>query len=289
MRCPHARRASGDAPRIPARLALMWATGGQPSRTPRLDVRAEVGEKVHQGTSRVGEEGMSAMLASAKPRYIKASHRRRWKVTAGHTRYANNNPYANKDPDGRDCVTANGTTTCSTANYKVAFPAQKGFHDFTTNSPNYHAYSVPAPTPGQTLQQDRAYLVKNPTPGWPSPATPQGTRNDATPGVGGISPVSISPVMSFSLTNQLNGQPVVVNVTLPGHPLESGIVVRQATQDANGTTSIQNWGEGTASLQAPGSRTGGPINSVWEHQTPPPPPPTPTPGCGSGMGNVCNK
>ncbi|PNS09106.1 hypothetical protein Lysil_0735 [Lysobacter silvestris] len=203
--------------------------------------------------------------------------------------YANNNPYRFTDPDGRDCVTANGTTTCSTANYRVAFPAQNGFHDFTTASPNYHAYSVPASTPGQTLQQDRTYLVNNPTPGWSSPATPQGTRNDATPGIGGISPVSISPVMSFSLTNQLNGQPVVVNVTLPGHPLESGIVVRQATQGANGTTSIQNWGEGTAPLQAPGTRTAGPINSVWGHQTPPTPPPTPVPGCGSGAGNVCNK
>ncbi|WP_129588404.1 hypothetical protein [Solilutibacter silvestris] len=65
-------------------------------------MRAYMGEKVHQGTSRVSEKGMSGLLASAKSRYIKASHRRRWKATAGHTRYANNNPYTFTDPDGRE-------------------------------------------------------------------------------------------------------------------------------------------------------------------------------------------
>ncbi len=98
-------------------------------------------------------------------------------------------------------------------------------------------------------------MKNNPTRGFSSPAPPQGTFNDATPVIGGISPAAISPVTSFSLTNQLNGQPVVVNVTLPGHPLESGIVVRQPTVDASGNSTIQNWGEGMSKLQAPGSWT----------------------------------
>ena len=44
---------------------------------------------------------MSAQLATASPRRIKASHRRRWKAATGHRPYANNNPYRFTDPDGR--------------------------------------------------------------------------------------------------------------------------------------------------------------------------------------------
>ena len=200
--------------------------------------------------------------------------------------YVGNNPLNATDPSGMDCVSAGGVTTCMTANYTVSFPQQPGFQDFTTKSANYHAYSTPAATPGRTLQEDRQFVTNNPTPGFPSPATPQGTSNDATPVVGGLSPVSISPVKSFTLTNQKDGQPVVVNVTEPGHPLQSGIVVREPTQTNNGTV-INNWGEGTAPLQAPGSRVGNEINSVWRDQTPPSPP-SPD-GCHQGAGNVCNR
>ena len=44
---------------------------------------------------------MSAQLATASPRRIKASHRRRWKAATGHRPYANDNPYKFTDPDGR--------------------------------------------------------------------------------------------------------------------------------------------------------------------------------------------
>lgn len=136
-----------------------------------------------------------------------------------------------------------------------------------------------------SLATDQQFVNNFPTPGFPSPATPQGTANDATPVIGGLSPVSISPVTSFSLTNQLDGKPVVVNVTMPGHPLQSGIVVREATQIGS-TTSIQNWGEGTAGLQAPGAFFANDINGVWRNQTPWS---APNPaGCGAGVMNVCN-
>lgn len=204
--------------------------------------------------------------------------------------YANNNPVTNLDPDGRDCTTSNRVTTCFTAAYRVSFAAQPGFKDFTTSSPNYHFYSVPVATPGMTVAQNQDYLVRSPTPGLSNGASPQGTPNDATPVVGNIIPMSISPVMSFQLTNQLDGKPAVVNVTMPGHPLGSGIVVREATQSGNGATSIQSWGEGTASLQAPGSLFGKDIDNVWQYEGPPSAP-NPT-GCSSAAGpmnNVCSR
>jgi RHS repeat-associated protein len=208
--------------------------------------------------------------------------------------YVHDNPINNIDPDGRDCASSSGTTTCFTAAYRVSFATQPGFKDFTSTSQNYHFYSVPAATPGMTQAQDQKFLTQNPTPGWPQPATAQGTPNDATPGIGGISsPFSaISPVMSFTTTNQKDGQPVVVNVTEPGHRLASGIVVREATQSTDGSTSIQTWGEGTASLQAPGSLLANDINNVWKSQTPAnqtQSSPTTTTGCGSGMMNACSK
>jgi hypothetical protein len=204
--------------------------------------------------------------------------------------YVRNDPLNGADPTGKDCVSSQGMTTCTTATYTVTFPQQPGFKDFTTQTANYHFYDVPVATPGATLAEDQRFVTSQPTPGFPQPATPQGTLNDATPVVGGISPVNISPVKSFTLANQKDGQPVVVNVTEPGHPLQSGIVVREPMETPNGTV-IQNWGEGTAKLQSPATAAGavlGPgINGVWNRLTPPSPP-SPT-GCSAGWGDVCNK
>jgi hypothetical protein len=154
----------------------------------------------------------------------------------------------------------------------VSFPTQPGWRDFNSKSENYHLYSVPAHT-SQGVDATRQWVQNNPTPGSPQPATAQGTANDATPGVGGISPVSISPVTSFATTNAVSGNPVVVNVTMPGHPLQSGIVVREVTSDGRGGSVINNWGEGTAALQSPDTAAGralGPsINNVWSGQVPP--------------------
>jgi len=171
-----------------------------------------------------------------------------WPQRAELYTYVGNNPLNATDPSGKDCVSAGGVTTCTTANYTVSFPQQPGFQDCTTKSANYHAYSTLAATPGRSLQEGRQFVTNNPTLGFPSP--------------------------------------VVVNVTEPGHPLQSGIVVREPTQTSNGTV-INNWGEGTAPLQAPGSRFGNEINSVWRDQTPPSPP-SPD-GCHQGAASVCNR
>ena len=201
--------------------------------------------------------------------------------------YVHDNPINNIDPDGRDCQSTVTTTTCFTAVYRVSFARQPGFKDFTSRSQNYHFYSVPAPTPGWTKPELQNYLVQSPTPGFPNPATAQGTPNDATPIIGGISPISFSPVMSFATINQKDGQPVVVNVTEPGHKLASGIVVREATQASDGSTSIQTWGEGTASLQAENSPYRKVIDNVWKEEGAPKP--VTSDGCGAGMMNACSK
>jgi hypothetical protein len=182
--------------------------------------------------------------------------------------YVGNDPANNFDPTGKDCVSSNGTTTCKTSAYTVSFPTQRGWQDFKSTDQNYHFYSTPAQSnwsPADTQQ----WVVNNPTPGFPSPATPSGTTNDATPLIGGLSPVNISPVTSFKTTNDQSGNPVVVNVTQPGHQLHPGVVVRQVDAGPNGGSTVQNWGEGTSKLQAPGSATAGSINGIWASQKPP--------------------
>lgn len=208
-------------------------------------------------------------------------------ASIGRYTYTNNNPITNTDPDGRDCMTNNGTTHCVTAVYDVSFRAQPGFHDFTTASENYHFYSVPVVTNEVNLSEAQAGLIRNPTPGWPLPATATGTKNDATPGIGGMIPsLYLSPVMSFTATNLVDGQPSIVNVTLGNHVLAPGIVVREAVPATNGGVLIQSWGEGTGELQAPGSTAGPLINSVWDYQAPSKPA-SPTGCTGEGGSTGC--
>jgi RHS repeat-associated protein len=186
--------------------------------------------------------------------------------------YVNNNPLNATDPLGLDCVSSGGATSCTTSAYSVNFPTPKGWQDFTSSSTNYHFYSTPANAGSANPAAVQQWVVNNPTPGTTNPATPQGALNDATPFVGSVSPINISPVQSFTTTNQANGSPVVVNVTLPGHQLFPGVVVRQVDQTSNGTV-INNYGEGTSTWQSPntflGKEFGSNINGVWAGQVPP--------------------
>lgn len=185
--------------------------------------------------------------------------------------YVQNDPLNNTDPFGLDCLSSGGVTSCTTSAYSVNFPTPKGWQDFTSSSTNYHFYSTPANVGSANPATVQQWVANNPTPGHPSPATPLGTLNDATPVLGGVSPINISPVLSYTTTNQANGSPVTLNVTLPGHPLFPGIVVRQVGQTSNGTV-INNYGEGTSALQSPttfeGREFGPDINGVWTGQVP---------------------
>jgi RHS repeat-associated protein len=187
--------------------------------------------------------------------------------------YVGNDPLNNTDPLGRDCVSSGGITTCTTSAYTVNFPTPTGWQDFTSSSANYHFYSTPANVGSANPAAVQQWVVNNPTPGSPNPATPQGTLNDATPVLGGISPINISPVLSYTTTNEDNGSSVVLNVTLPGHPLFPGVVVREVDLTAEGTM-INNYGEGTSALQTPstfiGKELGPDINGIWTGQVPPP-------------------
>jgi len=184
--------------------------------------------------------------------------------------YVLNDPINGMDPFGEECVNASdGKTTCTTDDYNVSFPTPEGFPGTDPSADNYHYYNTPGESPiGETATRD--WVRDNPTPGRPSPATPEGTRNDATPG-GGIPFRNDSPVDSFVTTNTVTGNEVVVNATLPSHPLAPGIVVREVAGNPDGTSTINNYGEGNGRLQRPGGPLASTINGVWSGQVPPDP------------------
>jgi hypothetical protein len=130
----------------------------------------------------------------------------------------------------------------------VNFPTPNGWQDFTSSSTNYHSYNTPVNAGSAEPAALQQAVTANLTPGYPSAATQQGTLNDATPLIGGISPINFSPVLSYTTTNQIDGSSVVLNVTLPGHPLFPGIVVRKTDSTACGTV-LNNYGEGTSTLR----------------------------------------
>ncbi len=184
--------------------------------------------------------------------------------------YVGNDPINGIDPTGTECINAqDGTTTCRTSNYNVTFNTPNGFQNTNPQAADYHQYHVDKVSP-RNASETRAWVRDNPTPGSPSPATPGGTPNDATPRI--ATAVVDSPVMSYTTTNTVTGNQVVVNATLPGHPLGNGIVVRDTTPGPNGTSVIHNMGEGNGALQAPGSPVAGAINSVWAAPGMAPPP-----------------
>lgn len=190
--------------------------------------------------------------------------------------YVHNDPVANIDPTGETCTNdvEGGTTRCVDDNYDVSFNTPEGFQNTDPSADDYHGsdggdgnYPVRVRSP-VGVQETRDWVRNNPTPGDPNPATSEGTVNDATPLIGGLN-LGISPVTSSTATNQVTGNPVVVNATLPGHPLGNGVVIREVTPNADGTSTINNFGEGNGGAQS--SRAAGILNSIWRTQTPPNP------------------
>jgi RHS repeat-associated protein len=198
--------------------------------------------------------------------------------------YAANNPVDAVDPGGLACVTSGGTVHCSFpgGGPSVNFPAPEGWPaSINANSPNYHAYDKQVDVGNRNPDCIRRQIAAKPTPGHPSPATPGGTFNDATPStaanlIDGLDYISSfgndsggyanSPVYSYLTKDVKTGGQVIVNVTLPGHPLFPGYVARTVGQNGSDTV-VHNYGEGTAALQNPWNPLSGPIDNVWEGQT----------------------
>lgn len=172
--------------------------------------------------------------------------------------YVMGNPISRYDTLGLDCVASGGTVSCNVpGGPQVSFTRPAGWPDYLgPRSGGYHYYNEWVKTAGLDKKCLDDYVRKHPTPGSPSAATANGTPNNASPNwVPSFMP---SPVTSYAMSS--NGNQVVVNVTMPGHPLFPGYVVRVNNPDGT----MNNFGEGTGPLQAGYSPLARPINNVWQ-------------------------
>lgn len=166
-----------------------------------------------------------------------------------------------------DCTVSDGDLSCLSpqgTSFHPPIPAPRGFPErIGPENRLYHGYGVQSPptdVPAERLLQG---LINNPTPGpefMNHPATFAGTPNEATPWLAyGLylgatrlpAGTPLSPVQSHLRHDQF-GNPVIVNVTEPGHPLFPGYVIHSIVQTPDGPA-IRTEGEGLAKWQAPDS------------------------------------
>jgi hypothetical protein len=158
--------------------------------------------------------------------------------------YALGNPISNFDPLGLDCVTAGGLAVSSTPGGPAfVVPAPAGFPaSISPDNLLYHYYNVSRDLNCADPDAVTQALINNPTPGNSSPATPNGTLNNA------VVPFFPLPNMVTSyLTMDVNtGAALVVNMTGPGSAYGPGYVARYVNGGAARTV-----GEGLNAIQSP--------------------------------------
>jgi RHS repeat-associated protein len=189
--------------------------------------------------------------------------------------YVGNDPINKTDPDGRDCKSNNGTTTCDVPvtgtrlPRTISFPTPKDVSGTQrSSSPDRRVYDKRLPH-GKSDRAVQQSIVDDPTPGdTDKAATPEGTPNDASPGggrgvlarLGGLSGNNPkSPVISYKRTDESDNV-WVVNVTRPGHGLHFGYVLRGSVDGV-----AMSIGEGWAPVQT-WPFLGDYINDVWLQQ-----------------------
>ena len=160
--------------------------------------------------------------------------------------YVFGNPTHNVDLTGLECSTVGQHTYCAYPDDGPSFgiPAQSGFPatlgpDDLTNAILYHNYDVQVPIGKADAACVMKKLINTPTPGNPSPATPNGTRNNAS--VFGMTNI----VTSYLTSDSNTGAPLVVNVTNGDSLFSPGYTARTVS---NGVA--HTYGEGLAKSQA---------------------------------------
>lgn len=168
--------------------------------------------------------------------------------------YVRGGPTGGYDPSGLKCVRTGRSFSCGYPGGPSfgPLPAPTSWPDsIEPGIDNYHQYVKP--TDAGTCLKPKDVLpgvINNPAPGFPDPATLEGTKNEATPPWLQIfGRTNLNPVLSYLTTDNNTGQSIVVNVTQPGHQLWPGYTAR-VTGSENGRTYIRTYGEGLGVLQS---------------------------------------
>ena len=162
--------------------------------------------------------------------------------------YVRGNPINGFDPKGLECTSVGGFLDCAHPSGGMEFrlPSPLGFPAFLGpdnfwNFLNYHQYDVQVPLDGADARCVMQKMIEHPTPGNGSAATAQGTGNNAV-----VIPFTNNFVTSYLTSDLNNGNPLVVNLTIPGSQFPPGYVARTVSGGVAHT-----YGEGLNTMQSP--------------------------------------